>query len=383
MTAFMDPDTILTNAMLVLPHEVVSGTIAMKGATIVGIDTGTSSLPNAIDMHGDYLIPGIVDLHTDNLERQVQPRVTSRWPSRSAMVAHDSQCAAAGVTTIFDSLCLGDLGFDKDRMRTFHEGVADLDALTPTGLLKSEHYLHLRCEVPAADTLGMVAPVIGHRLVRLISLMDHSPGEGQYADLDFYRKIRKASGIDDDAIDRRITELREQRARLRDPNRKALLDMARPRDVPIASHDDRTEAEIAENIADGITISEFPVTLAAAKAAKAGGMQVIAGAPNIVRGGSHSGNVSASDLVNAHAVDAFASDYVPPSLVEAAFLCAREGRMSLPEAIRMVTDTPARMVGLRERGRLALWCRADVVRVRVYEDLPVVRQVWCGGVRVI
>ena len=383
MTAFMDPDTILTNAMLVLPHEVVSGTIAMKGATIVGIDTGTSLLPNAIDMHGDYLIPGIVDLHTDNLERQLQPRVTSRWPSRSAMVAHDSQCAAAGVTTIFDSLCLGDLGFDKDRMRTFHEGVADLDALTPTGLLKSEHYLHLRCEVPAADTLGMVAPVIGHRLVRLISLMDHSPGEGQYADLDYYRKIRKASGIDDDAIDRRITELREQRARLRDPNRKALLDMARPRDVPIASHDDRTEAEIAENIADGITISEFPVTLAAAKAAKAGGMQVIAGAPNIVRGGSHSGNVSASDLVNAHAVDAFASDYVPPSLVEAAFLCAREGRMSLPEAIRMVTDTPARMVGLRERGRLALWCRADVVRVRVYEDLPVVRQVWCGGVRVI
>ncbi|MEI7710771.1 MAG: alpha-D-ribose 1-methylphosphonate 5-triphosphate diphosphatase [Rhodospirillales bacterium] len=383
MTAFMDPETILTNAMLVLPNEVVSGTIAMKGATIVGIDTGNSSLSGAIDMQGDYLIPGIVDLHTDNLERQVQPRATSRWPSRSAMVAHDAQCAAAGVTTIFDSLCLGDLGFEKDRIRTFHEGLADLDALAPTGLLKSEHFLHLRCEVPAADTIGLVEPVIGHRLVRMISLMDHSPGEGQYANLDYYRKIRKASGLDDETIERRIHELRTQRARLRDPNRRILLELARGREVPIASHDDRTLEEVAENIADGITISEFPVTLAAANAAKAGGMQVIAGAPNIVRGGSHSGNVSASDLVNAKAVDAFASDYVPPSLVEAAFLCARSHGISLPAAIGMVTDTPARMAGLPERGRLALWCRADVVRVTVHENLPVVRQVWCGGVRTI
>ena len=383
MSAFMDPETILTNAMLVLPDAVVAGTIAMKGATIVGIDTGNSSLPQAIDMHGDYLLPGMVDLHTDNLERQVQPRTLSRWPSRSAMVAHDAQCAAAGVTTIFDALCLGDLGFDKDRIRTFHDGMKDLDALTPTGLLKAEHFLHLRCEVPAPDTLGMVEPVIGHRLVRLISLMDHSPGEGQYADMDFYRKMRRGSGIDDETIERKIAELREQRILLRDPNRKALLDMARLRNVPIASHDDRTVEEIAENVADGISISEFPVTLAAANAAKAAGMQVIAGAPNIVRGGSHSGNVSASDLVNANAVDAFASDYVPPSLVEAAFLCARQERMSLPAAVRMVTDTPARMVGLAERGRLALWCRADVVRVRVHETLPVVRQVWCGGIRVI
>jgi alpha-D-ribose 1-methylphosphonate 5-triphosphate diphosphatase len=383
MTAFMDPETILTNAQLVLPDGVVSGTIAMKGATIVGIDTGNSSLPSAIDMQGDYLIPGIVDLHTDNLERQVQPRATSRWPSRSAMIAHDAQCAAAGVTTIFDSLCLGDLGFEKDRIRTFQEGMADLDVLAPTGLLKSEHFLHLRCEVPAADTIDLVEPVIGHRLVRMISLMDHSPGEGQYANLDYYRKIRKASGLDDETIERRINELRDQRARLRDPNRRILLALARTREVPIASHDDRTLEEVAENIADGIAISEFPVTLAAANAAKAGGMQVIAGAPNIVRGGSHSGNVSASNLVNAKAVDAFASDYVPPSLVEAAFLCARSHGMSLPAAIGMVTDVPARMAGLQERGRLALWCRADVVRVTVHENLPVVRQVWCAGVRVI
>ncbi len=126
------------------------------------------------------MIPGVVDLHTDNLERQVQPRSNARWPSRSAMVAHDAQCAAAGVTTVLDALCLGDLGFDKDRIRTFLDGVADGDALAGTGLLKSDHYLHLRCELPAADMMALLDPVADHPRVRMVSLMDHSPGVGQY-----------------------------------------------------------------------------------------------------------------------------------------------------------------------------------------------------------
>ena len=130
-------------------------------------------------------------MHTDNLERQVQPRSLARWPSRSAMVAHDAQCAAAGVTTVLDALCLGDLGFDKERIRTFQDGVVDLDALTEAGLLKADHFLHLRCEVPALDMLELFDPVADHPLVRMISLMDHSPGVGQYADMDFYRELRR------------------------------------------------------------------------------------------------------------------------------------------------------------------------------------------------
>jgi alpha-D-ribose 1-methylphosphonate 5-triphosphate diphosphatase len=135
-----------------------------------------------------------------------------------------------------------------------------------------------------------------------------------------------------------------------------------------------------ENAADGIAISEFPVTMVAARAAKSAGMQVIAGAPNIVRGGSHSGNVSASDLLKSHAVDAFASDYVPNSLVEAAFQCAE--RIGLPRAVALITDRPARLAGLSDRGRLAPGQRADLVRVRVHDSLPVVRQVWRAGERV-
>jgi alpha-D-ribose 1-methylphosphonate 5-triphosphate diphosphatase len=377
----MTPETTLTNAHLVLPNEVMSGTVVLRGSEIVEVQPGHSDLRSALDLDGDFLIPGAVDVHTDNLERQVQPRAMARWPSRSAMVAHDAQCAAAGVTTVFDALCLGDLGFDKERVRTFKDGVADLDALTDAGLMKAEHFLHLRCEVPAPDMLALFDTVADHPLVRMVSLMDHSPGVGQYANLDRYRDLRRRGGLDDAYIEQRIGELQAQRARLRDPNRRALLDRVAGRDIALASHDDRTVEEIAENAEDGIRISEFPVTMAAAQAAKQMSMQVIAGAPNIVRGGSHSGNVSAADLVGAASVDAFASDYVPSSMVEAAFHCARSG-ISLSEAVALIAERPARMVGLTDRGRIVPGQRADLLRVRLHGTLPVVRQVWRAGERV-
>ncbi|HVY16834.1 MAG TPA: alpha-D-ribose 1-methylphosphonate 5-triphosphate diphosphatase [Rhodopila sp.] len=377
----MTQTTILTNAVLVLPAETLLGTIVLCDGAIAEVQPGRSRAAGAVDLDGDTLMPGVVDVHTDNLERQVQPRSMARWPSRSAMVAHDAQCAAAGVTTVLDALCLGDLGFDKDRIQTFRDGVTDLDALNGTGLLKADHFLHLRCEVPAVDVLTLLEPVADHKLVRMISLMDHSPGVGQYADLDHYRKLRRKDGHDDAAIDRRIREMQAHREKWRTPNRTALLDRVRGLPIVLASHDDRTAEEIAENLADGIRISEFPVTMEAAQAAKQAGMRVIAGAPNIVRGGSHSGNVAARDLLAAGAVDAFASDYVPTSLVEAAFRCADD--IPLPAAVAMVSDHPAQMAGLPDRGRLQAGMRADLARIRVHEGLPVVRQVWRAGERVI
>ncbi|WP_428492258.1 alpha-D-ribose 1-methylphosphonate 5-triphosphate diphosphatase [Rhodopila sp.] len=379
----MNQETILTNAILVLPNETLHGTIVLHGTAIADIQSGRSHSSRAIDFAGDTVIPGVVDVHTDNLERQVQPRSLARWPSRSAMVAHDAQCAAAGVTTVLDALCLGDLGFDKERIKTFRDGVVDLDALTEAGVLKSDHFLHLRCEVPAQDMLDLLDPVADHPLVRIVSLMDHCPGVGQYANMDFYRKLRRRDGLDEATLERRIEQMQEQRARLRDPNRRALLDRVRGGSIVLASHDDRTEDEIAENAADGIRISEFPVTLEAATAAKRAGMRVIAGAPNIVRGGSHSGNVNAVDLLRAGVVDAFASDYVPPSLVEAAFQCARQEAIGLPEAVAMISDHPAQMSGLNDRGQLRTGLRADLVRIRLLGSLPIVRQVWSAGERVI
>ena len=374
---------ILTNARLVLPDTLLEGTIVLDGTMIASIHEGRSTDPSAIDLDGDTLMPGVVDLHTDNLERQVQPRSNARWPSRSAMLVHDAQCAASGVTTVMDALCLGDLGFDKDRRQTFLDGVVDLDALADTGLLKAEHFLHLRCELPAGDMMELFDPVADHKRVRMVSLMDHSPGVGQYSNLDRYRAMRAREGHAAAWIEDRIKQLQEQREKLRGPNRRALLDRVRGSGVVLASHDDRTAEEIAENHRDGIGISEFPVSLLAATEAHACGMKVIAGAPNIVRGGSHSGNVSAAELVRQGAVDALASDYVPASLVEAAFACVAAGGITLPAGIALVTANPAAMAGLDDRGRLQPGLRADLVRVREHEGMPVVRQVWRAGERVI
>jgi len=379
----MTTDTILTNAQLVLRDEVIHGTVVIRGERIAEVQPGRSHLASAQDLGGEHLIPGIVDVHTDNLERQVQPRANARWPSRSAMLAHDTQTIAAGVTTVLDALCLGDLGFDVGRTKTFLDGVADLDALAPTGLLKSEHFLHLRCELPAADMPGLVDPVADHPLVRMVSLMDHSPGVGQYRDLNRYRQMRiKQMHMAPDAVERRIAELLEQRGRLREPQRRWLLDRVRHRNLPLASHDDDSAEQVARNAADGIMISEFPVVMEAAQEAKRLGVAVIAGAPNIVRGGSHSGNVAAADLVRAGAVDVLASDYVPPAMVEAAWLSAANGDITLPQAVAMITDAAAQMVGLTDRGRIEAGLRADLVQVRPHEGHAIIRRVWRAGERV-
>ncbi|WP_424811873.1 alpha-D-ribose 1-methylphosphonate 5-triphosphate diphosphatase [Roseococcus sp. YIM B11640] len=374
-------ETILTHARIVTPEAVVDGTLTLRDGIISDIQTGRSSSPAAIDCGGEFIIPGVVDVHTDNLERQVQPRVNARWPSRSAFVSHDAQCAAAGVTTVLDALCLGDLGFDQGRDQTFRDGVEDLTAMSATGLMKAEHLLHLRCELPARDMPGALEPVASHPLVAMVSLMDHSPGVGQYRDLTRYRAMRiRQTRMSEDEVERRIAALQEQRAELREKQRQLVIDLFAGRGIPLASHDDEDASEVRRNAEDGIRVSEFPVTMEAAEEAARIGVGVIAGAPNIVRGGSHSGNVAAIDLIRANAVNVLASDYVPPALIEAAFHVADE--MGLPKAVAMITSGPAAMCKLEDRGALVPGLRADLVRVARHGTMPVVRQVWRSGERI-
>ena len=373
--------TILTNARLILPGEFIHGTIILDGTTIADVQPGRSHAPGAIDCEGDDIIPGIVDVHTDNLERQVQPRANARWPSRSAFLAHDAQCAAAGVTTVLDALCLGDLGFEQDRDQTFVDGVRDLTEMHATGLMKSDHLLHLRCELPAEDMPRMLDTVADHPLVAMISVMDHSPGIGQYRDIARYIKMRvRQTNWDEAQVMRRIEELREKRERVVPGHRAWVLERVAARGLPVASHDDETAEQIAEHARLGIRISEFPVTMEAALAALALNVPVIVGAPNLVRGGSHSGNVSAMEIARAGALDTIASDYVPAGMIEAAYLCAPV--IGLAPAIASITANPARMCRMVDRGRLQAGLRADVVRVRHHAGLPFIRAVWREGARV-
>jgi alpha-D-ribose 1-methylphosphonate 5-triphosphate diphosphatase len=376
-------ELILKNAMIVTPTEVVEGTVQICGGVVAGIDRGPSSVSAALDFEGDYLIPGLIDIHTDNLERLLMPRKTVDWPVLAALVAHDSQVAAAGITTVLDALCVGTMG---DGVRSF-EKVKEAIALTDVGkrnrMFRSEHLLHLRAELTNEKTPGMFAQLHEHPDLVLVSLMDHTPGQRQYADMEKFIAMAMPDGKQfEEQFRKSLHEFQENQQKYSQRNRDELLAMVADRAIALASHDDTTVEHVEQSHAEGISISEFPTTRIAAEAARARGMHVVAGSPNLVLGRSHSGNVSAQELARCGLLDALASDYVPSSLLHGAFLLAETTAMPLHEAILMVSLSPARMVGLDDRGSIETGKRADLVRVRKVQGLPLPLMVWRGGKRV-
>ncbi len=372
-----------SNFRMVLEDRIVHGALTLdESGKIIALEEDPHPRPGSEDGQGDWLLPGLVDVHTDNLERQVQPRSNVRWPSRSAFLAHDSQCAAAGITTVADALCVGDAGFESQRIQTLRDAVVDLTFLDEQGLLRSDHVLHLRCELPTPNMQELFETAMAQAPVHMISIMDHTPGVGQHANLDKFREGRRGDGYSEAELDQMIVEAQQRREIHSEINRHYLLEKLRGMGLQIASHDDRTAEEVRRNAADGIRIAEFPVTLEAAQEARKLGMSTVAGAPNVVRGGSHSGNVAVRDLVAAGLVDVLASDYVPHALLEAAFALTRMGLIKLPEAVQMVSLAPARMLGLEDRGALQIGMRGDLLRVRDFDNHPLLRAVWKAGERI-
>jgi len=381
----MSEEILFTNANIVTAEAVLHGSVAVRDGVIAAVDDTVSALPDAIDLAGDYLIPGLVEVHTDNLEKHFAPRPGVRWPSRAAVLAHDAQVATAGITTVFDALAVGDIRADSARRRDLEDMANTLEGAQGDGLLRADHRLHMRCEV-SCDTLEeLIAPFASHALVGLISVMDHTPGQRQFLDDAQYRTYYKQKwAIDDAELDRFIARQREVAHRYAGPNRKMAAGIARERAVPLASHDDATAEHVAEAADLGVSLAEFPTTPEAACAAHAQNIQVIAGAPNLVRGGSHSGNVSAKHLATDGLVDILSSDYVPYSLIQAAFLMHldQDVAMPLPQAMATVSRNPARAVGLEDRGEIAPGLAADLVWLHQTGDLPVVRGVWRRGRRI-
>ncbi len=372
-----------SNFRMVLEDRMVHGTLELdEHGTIIALEEDPHPRPGSEDGQGDWLLPGLVDVHTDNLERQVEPRSKVRWPSRSAFLAHDSQCAAAGITTVADALCVGDAGFESQRIQTLRDAVVDLTFLEEQGLLRSDHVLHLRCELPTPNMQALFETALAQAPVHMISIMDHTPGVGQHANLDKFRKSRRGDGYTDAELNQMIQESQQRREQYSETNRHYIFEKTRNMGLQIASHDDRTVEEIQRNAADGIRIAEFPVSMEAAREARKQGMATVAGAPNIVRGGSHSGNVAVCDLVAAGLVDVLASDYVPHALLEAVFALTRMALTDLPTAVKMVSLAPARMLGLEDRGALKIGLRGDLLRVREFEQHPLLRAVWKAGERI-
>jgi alpha-D-ribose 1-methylphosphonate 5-triphosphate diphosphatase len=378
-------ELIFTNARIVTRDEVFRGDVVVGDGAITRVEPAgrPSAAPGALDLEGDFLLPGLVELHTDNLERHATPRPKVRWPAISAVITHDAQMAASGITTIYDALAIGDIQRGGDRVDTLSTMVDAVTEAQKAGILRAEHHLHLRCELSYPQLQQLIAPIGVHPMVGLISLMDHTPGQRQFVSLDQFKTYYQGKyNLSDDALTGFIAERKRDQERYADGNRAAVVALARSRGIRLASHDDATSAHIAEAKELGVVIAEFPTTHEAAAAARAAGLSILGGAPNVVRGGSHSGNASATDFARAGLLDILSSDYVPVALLHAAFKLADEGAMKLPEAVATVSDNPAASVGLADRGRIEEGLRADLVRVSLIDTLPVVRTTWRAGQRI-
>ena len=373
----------VTNARIVTPDDIVSGTVEIEDGRFAAIGDGIVRSGEVVDFEGDYLLPGLVELHTDNLERQFTPRPGVEWPAEAAVLAHDSQLAAAGITTAFDAVRVG--GGDKARPKHL-SGMADVvKAATQWGVLRAEHFLHIRCEVSSPDLMERFSPFSDDPLVRLVSLMDHTPGQRQFVDLGKHREYYQGRyGLNDDEMDDYVKAKQQAQQQFSAHHRALVVKALEGRNIALASHDDATVEHVEESVRDGVAIAEFPTRLEAAEAARGKGLAILMGAPNLVLGGSHSGNVSALDLASSGLLDILSSDYVPSSTLQGVFLL-RDGipDMTLPRAAVVATANPARAVGLDDRGEIAAGKRADFIRVREIEGVAVVCGTWRVGHRVV
>lgn len=378
-------ETVIGNARIVLADRVIEhGWVAVANGRIAEFGEGDAPA-NSEDAAGDLILPGLIELHTDHLEAHYVPRPKVFWDPVASVVSYDGQLAVSGITTVLDSL------------RVWREdGAEDVDgragilaeAITTArqeNLLRADHFLHLRCEIPMPSVVEEAKELIDRPDVRLLSLMDHTPGQRQFRDegklRDYYRG--KGAGMTDAELDVLFEKRFAYQKAHAATNMRAIVALAHRYEIPLASHDDTTDENVTDAVRDRVSVAEFPTTIEAARGLHQAGISILMGAPNVVRGGSHSGNIAAVDLAREGMLDILSSDYIPSSLLMAALqLPGHVPSIDLASAVRTVTKAPAEAIGLADRGEIAVGKRADLIRVHVSRDVPVVRSVWREGQRV-
>ncbi|KAA0467853.1 alpha-D-ribose 1-methylphosphonate 5-triphosphate diphosphatase [Klebsiella aerogenes] len=376
---------IINNVKLVLEDETIDGSLEVQEGRIYAFAESQSRLPGALDGEGGWLLPGLIELHTDNLDKFFTPRPKVDWPAHSAMSSHDALMVASGITTVLDAVAIGDVRDGGDRLENLEKMINAVEETQKRGLNRAEHRLHLRCELPHHTTLPLFEKLVDREPVTLVSMMDHSPGQRQFANREKYREYYQGKyQLSGEQMLRFEEEQMALAAAWSQPNRQAIAAICRERQIALASHDDATHEHVAESHQLGSVIAEFPTTLAAAQASRQHGMNVLMGAPNIVRGGSHSGNVAAHQLATSGLLDILSSDYYPASLLDAAFRIADsdDNTFTLAQAVRLVSKHPAQALGLHDRGVIAEGKRADLVLAHRRGEHVHIDHVWRQGKRV-
>ncbi|MFD0675067.1 alpha-D-ribose 1-methylphosphonate 5-triphosphate diphosphatase [Cohnella sp. GCM10027633] len=366
---------------IVLPDGVIRGDVTIEDGTIVSVGpavTGVGGNDSAIDAEGAYVLPGLVDVHCDAIEKEVEPRPNTLFPMEMAFLNFEKKLAGHGITTMLHSLSLG-VGLSL-RGEHLVSKMIELIASFRGEPTMIRHGVHLRYEVSHLTGFGLASRCIAEGLIDYLSLMDHAPGIGQYHRPGAFEKyVMKNQGVGLDEVKAIVDELQGRRAEVDWGRLRALTAEARARGIAVASHDDDSEAAVGHSLSFGATVSEFPLSLDTAAYAKSRGMDVCVGAPNIVRGGSHDGNMKAADAVRRGAADMICSDYHPASLLHAIFALEDEG-VALSRAVAMATLEPARMLGRADVvGSIEAGKQADLIVVRKTRGVPLVSDTLVGG----
>ena len=369
----MPGDLLVRNARVVLPDRVVrEADLRVRGGTVVEL-TGDVLEPHGepvLEADGDWLLPGLVDVHCDAIEREVQPRPGVCLPVDAALAELDGKLALCGVTTVFHAVSFG----AGEGVRSNELAAALVRAIAALGRRRTlvRHRAHVRLDVSNGAALPLVAALIEERAVGMLSFMDHTPGQGQHRDPKRYPEhLRTTSWAAEDEVDRIVAQKLAGRALVGEEDLRALADRAEAAWLPLAGHDPDTLDAVDRAIERGAGLVAFPVTLEAARYAADRGVHVCVGAPNVLHGRPHDGDLSARAAIAADAADVLCSDYYPAGLLQAVFALARDGAATLAEAVAMATANAAAAAGLQNAaGVIAPGWPADLVLVADDDGWP-------------
>lgn len=345
----------LRSDRVLTPTGITPAEVVIEDGIITDISNHTNS--TALEM-GDMLItPGFVDVHSDAIEKELEPRPGAFFPVEQSIAEMDRKLAMAGVTTMFHAIAFETRKASELRKTEFSENMIRTLKRMNSERLRVDNRIHARFEVSSLDSVPTIEALLQDKLVDLFSVMDHAPGQGQFKCEskweEFYGKSYKMTQEE-------LANLKAKKLNKDEETILRLINLALEKNVSIASHDDCSIEKVKEMTDLGITISEFPLSLEVAQYAKECGLYTGMGAPNIVRGGSQSGNIAAKELVINNVCDYLCSDYHPMSLLNAVYVMRDTLNLPLEEGFKMVTSNPARMSGLTDRGEISVGKRADI-----------------------
>lgn len=349
-------ETILRSKNVLINEEFVSADIVIKGEFIQRIDVyGSNEI--AVDFGDKKIVPGIVDLHSDAIEKEIEPRHGATFPVELAISELDKKLSMAGVTTMFHAI-----GFEENpkKKRSLYLAQHQIEEIYKANKnhLGVDNFIHARFELSATDAVEPIKELIDAGMIQLLSLMDHSPGQGQFKTLEKFKTYYSSCyGLNDDEVQDVVNKkLNKDEDKIND-----LINHAKKHNLTLLSHDDDCTQKLQGLLDMGVKISEFPLDLEVAKYAVSRGIATGMGAPNIVRGGSQSGNIAAIELVKEGVCKYLCSDYHPTSMLQAVYKMFEDAALPLEKGFSMVTSTPASYAHLDDRGAIVEGKRADII----------------------